>query len=63
MKEDKDGRVLYSKYEEMVIIPMLIGLVIFALLFIAAFFCIGDVVNGYFNPEYWALNKILSSVK
>ena len=29
---------------------------------IIAFFCIGDVINGYFNPEYWAVQKILSSL-
>lgn len=25
----------------------------------AAFFAIDNVINGFFNPEYWALNQIL----
>lgn len=63
MKEDANNDTGYYKYEEMAAIPMIIGGVVFAIMFIWAFCCIGDVVNGYFNPEYWALNKVLSSVK
>lgn len=49
--------------EENVVIPMAIGLIIFAFLAIYAFFCIEDIFNGFFNPEYWALSKVLSAVK
>lgn len=30
---------------------------------IILFFGIADMLNGYFNPEYWALNKILNVLK
>jgi len=65
MKKDEGeyGETGYSKYEEMATIPMIIGGIVFVIIFICAFFCMGDVVNGYFNPEYWALNKVLSSLK
>lgn len=65
VKKDYDGynETGYSKYEEMAAIPMIIGCVVFAIMFIYAFFCIGNVVIGYFYPEYWALNKVLSSLK
>ena len=42
---------------------MIVVVCIWAILFIIAFFSIGDVINGFVNPEYWALNKILSSLK
>lgn len=53
----------YSHYEEKVGIPMVIGVIIFVILAICAFFCIEDVFNGFLNPEYWALSKALSVVK
>jgi len=37
--------------------------IIFGILFIMTFCCLGDVVNGYFNPEYWALQHILQYCK
>jgi len=40
---------------------VVVGLVLL-ILWIAAFFCIQDTVSGFFNPEYWALNKILSRI-
>jgi hypothetical protein len=39
-----------------------VGGVIYVLML---FFCLGlieDVINGFFNPEYWALNKILNTI-
>lgn len=64
-KETNDGytETGYGKYEELAAIPMIIGTLIFVLFFCAAFLCIGDVFNGYFNPEYWALDKILDKIK
>jgi hypothetical protein len=60
-KESKDeySETWYEKYEEGAIIPMIIATIIFAILFIICFCCIDDIVNGYFNPEYWALERIL----
>jgi hypothetical protein len=51
----------YEKYEAGAVMPMVIGAIVFAIFFLASFFCISNVINGYFNPEYWALDKILSS--
>jgi len=39
-------------------------LVIIYLIFLCiAIACISFVVNGYFNPEYWALNRVLDACK
>lgn len=54
-------RSLYDEYEEGAIIPMFFGAIMFVILSVVSFASIGDVVNGYLNPEYWALNKILNS--
>jgi len=65
MKKDGEGdyaKTYYEKYEAGAVIPMVIGAIVFAIFFLASFFCIPDVINGYFNPEYWALDKILSSL-
>lgn len=61
-KSDKDG---YNRYDEneFTVVIMVLSLVCVAILLIASFCCIGDVVNGYFNPEYWALDKVLHSIK
>jgi hypothetical protein len=64
MKKESNGdyaETYYEKYEMGATLPMVIGVIIFAVFFIASFFCIPDVINGYLNPEYWALDKILSS--
>jgi hypothetical protein len=64
MKKDGEGdyaETYYEKYEAGAVMPMVIGAIVFAIFFLASFFCISDVINGYFNPEYWALDKILSS--
>ena len=62
-KESEYSETGYEKYEEGAIVPMIIATTIFAILFIICFFCIGDIVNGYFNPEYWALERILHKCK
>ena len=43
---------------------LIIGLSILILIIgIVLFFAIESMFNGYFNPEYWALNKILNTLK
>jgi hypothetical protein len=37
--------------------------IIWGVCIIACFFSIGNIINGFFNPEYWALKEILSSCK
>lgn len=54
---------IYSKYEEGAAIPMIIAFVLFLIFSCCAFLDINDIVNGYFNPEYWALDKIMNTMK
>ena len=54
---------LYYRYEEMASLPMIIGAIVFAIMSIWSFFCISNIVDGYFSPEYWALNKIIYYLK
>ena len=53
----------YEEYEEKAVLPMAVAVFIFMICFIACFFCFGNIINGYFNPEYWALEKILNAAK
>ena len=44
--------------------PVMIALtIIWGICIIACFFSIGNIINGFVNPEYWALKQILSSCK
>lgn len=52
----------YENSENHSIIMSIMGCVSLILLALC-FFSINDVVNGYFNPEYWALDKVLSAIK
>lgn len=62
-KEGEDMHSIYDRKEEAVIIPMFVGVIIWAIFFLVMFFSIGNIINGLFNPEYWALNKILNSIR
>ncbi len=61
-KETDDKHSIYYEHEEAAGIPMVIAGIVMAVLIIIAFFCITDVVNGFFNPEYWALQKVLKTI-
>jgi ABC-type phosphate transport system permease subunit len=63
VSDDKYAETGYDKYEEGAIVPMILSTVVFAILFIICFCCIGDIINGYFNPEYWALKTVLNSIR
>jgi len=58
----KHGGCLYDEYDGIGIVMIIVAMV-WSFLALAAFFCIGDVVNGFLNPEYWALNRVLSTLK
>lgn len=58
VKSDYGRECGYDKYGATAVIPMIIGGLFFVIFGIAAFFCINDVVNGFFNPEYWAMERI-----
>lgn len=53
-----------SLYEDSSNLQLVMGVLtfIFVILAITSFFFIEDVINGYFNPEYWALDRILHSL-
>jgi hypothetical protein len=58
-----DDKNRYQKFEEVAVIPMVLGAIALITFTIIALCLISDVVNGYFNPEYWALQEILSKLK
>ena len=62
-KEDEHGDSAYFTFEEGAAVPMIIGVIIWGILFIVCFFSIGDIINGFLNPEYWALNNVLNAAK
>jgi hypothetical protein len=39
---------------------MIIGAISWAILFITSLTFLEDIITGFINPEYWALNKILN---
>lgn len=41
---------------------MTVVAIVYCLLLIVAFFSLDSVINGFFNPEYWALHKILNTI-
>lgn len=53
----------YELYGFALQMPMGLSSVIFFLLLITSFFSIENIFNGYCNPEYWALMKILKTIK
>lgn len=52
---------LYEKNEGN-ISAMILMVVILAAMFIWSLFGISDMINGFFNPEYWALKEVLKSI-
>jgi hypothetical protein len=63
-KEKVDGFTEsgYGRHGDGVGIAMLLAGLLCAVLVIKAFLAIGDIVNGYFNPEYWALKRVLDTI-
>jgi len=62
-KSNENGDCIYEDWEEVSIPPMILFAIIWAILFIACFFSIGNIINGFLNPEYWALSEILDTLK
>ena len=57
-----DNRSDYEKSDGLGIAMACIAVVLGGMFFVC-FFSIGDIINGFVNPEYWALDKVLSSIK
>ena len=56
---DDTSKISYSEHQEAVGIPMILLSIVVLVFFICAFCCSAEIVYGYFNPEYWALHKVL----
>lgn len=63
VKKDKDYNNLYERSDELLTILMCVLTIIWAIILVIQTLCIGDIVNGFANPEYWALDQILSKCK
>ncbi len=65
VKKNLDGynETGYERYEIAAVLPMVIGMILFIILAVISLCSLGNIINGYLNPEYWALNEILSSAK
>lgn len=65
IKPVKDGNYTSCMYDDMDCISpiMVITGIFLAILLLIDVCCIDNIINGYFNPEYWALDKIISQVK
>ena len=53
----------YERHEEIAVVPMMIAGVVFAVALLICFANFDNIINGYFNPEYWALESILRRVE
>lgn len=64
-KPIKGNRYELNVYDEYDGAPASMGVIAFIWLVMAIYvFCcsIPNMIDGYFNPEYWALNEILSKI-
>lgn len=61
-KKKEDGYSNEYDNNPQIEILMFVSVCIFGILAIASFFCIQSVINGYVNPEYWALKQILDTI-
>ena len=62
-KEDEAGFNSYENKEDVLRIMMLLGFTVWLGVFMYSIFSIGSTINGFVNPEYWALNEILNKLQ
>ena len=64
-KPISDNQYAENKYDknEGICVIMIVLTSVWAVFFIVSVFFIGDTINGFVHPEYWALDKILSAIK
>ena len=62
-KETDERYSMYDRSNGGLEVLIIIFSVLILIIGIVSFFQIENVLNGYFNPEYWALNKILNTLK
>ena len=63
LKEDETGFNSYENKEDVLGIPMLFGFAVWLGVFMYSIFSIRSTINGFINPEYWALNEILNKLQ
>jgi hypothetical protein len=51
-----------DRWEELWYVGPIIATIVLSILSIVAFFAIHNTITAIINPEYWALNKILSKI-
>lgn len=61
-KEGDYPRSKYSEYEASAAIPMVVAIII-ALIFVPCFiYDLCNAIDGFFDPQYWALNRLLEVI-
>lgn len=60
LEKDEHGD---TRYENGADLFMIILLTFYLIMFIVCLICIPNIINGFFNPEYWALNEILNTLQ
>ncbi len=61
-KRPEDGNMIYYEYENAAPTIMVIVTVLWAIMICLCIGTISEIVAGFFNPEYWALQKVLHTV-
>lgn len=57
-----DNKVSYYNLREGLAIPMIVVSVVWFILLIGCFLLFESIINGYFNPEFWALDYIMGKL-
>jgi hypothetical protein len=57
----KKRSIVNSEYDER--LPIFVAVaIVWSIVSFITIMCIGDIINGYFNPEYWALQRVMDMI-
>lgn len=56
-----DNEISYYNYEGLEIFMIIVAGLVSAI-FAALLFTVGNALNGFFNPEFWALNYVMNHI-
>lgn len=59
---ENSGYTNYDEYDELAPIIMIILAATWTILAITCIITIGDTINSFIDPEYWALNNLLNKL-
>lgn len=62
MRRDEQDYNGYYRYEGFGL-TMIVAFIAFVIIYFRILCGITDIINGYFDPEYWALHEIISNIK